>query len=106
MYSTGRYIYAVFMSHLSIEKAFKGLWAKKFQEDAPRTHNLEYLREKLSINFPTQNLYDTILRLNKVCIPIRYPDDLQKISKEFPENITQSIINNTKDVLEWLKSQL
>jgi HEPN domain-containing protein len=31
---TGRYIYAVFMCHLSIEKALKGLYAQKFEQDS------------------------------------------------------------------------
>jgi len=37
---SGRYIYAVFMCHLSIEKALKGHYYKKFGEQAPKTHNL------------------------------------------------------------------
>lgn len=106
MFSTHRYIYALFMAHLSIEKALKGLWAKKFHEDAPKTHNLEYLREKIGLTINNQDLYNTILRLSKISIPIRYPDDLQKISKDFPESVTLSIINNSKKVLEWLKKQL
>ncbi|MEW5841789.1 MAG: HEPN domain-containing protein, partial [Bacteroidota bacterium] len=45
MFKSGRYMYAVFMSHLCIEKALKGLYAKTLCKDAPKTHNLLYLIE-------------------------------------------------------------
>ena len=43
MHKGGRYIYAVFMCHLSIEKALKGLYYEKVREIPPKTHNLIYL---------------------------------------------------------------
>ena len=48
MFSSGRYIYTTFMCHLSIEKVLKGLYALAFSKDAPKTHNLNYLTEKIS----------------------------------------------------------
>jgi HEPN domain-containing protein len=36
MFDAGRYIYTVFMCHLSIEKALKGLYAKKFKRTRQR----------------------------------------------------------------------
>jgi HEPN domain-containing protein len=36
MFDAGRYIYTVFMWHLSIEKALKGLYAKKFKRTRQR----------------------------------------------------------------------
>lgn len=40
LFDGGRYIYAVFMCHLAIEKALKGLYFNKHQKQAPKTHNL------------------------------------------------------------------
>lgn len=40
MLGSGRYFYAVFMCHLSIEKALKGLYSKVTDEVPPKTHNL------------------------------------------------------------------
>ena len=42
----GRYFYAVFMCHLAIEKALKGLYQRNLQETPPKTHNLIYLLSK------------------------------------------------------------
>jgi hypothetical protein len=47
MFSIGRYFYAVFMCHLSIEKSLKGLYSKKLHEVPPKTHNLIYLLNKI-----------------------------------------------------------
>lgn len=35
MFKTARYIYTIFMCHLSIEKALKGLYARKFKKHSP-----------------------------------------------------------------------
>jgi HEPN domain-containing protein len=52
MYDTGRYIYCIFMCHLSIEKALKGLYAKTFLKDPEKTHNLNYLIDKIQTDVP------------------------------------------------------
>ena len=45
----GRYFYAVFMCHMAIEKALKGLYQKNLQETPPKTHNLIYLLNKIGL---------------------------------------------------------
>ncbi len=37
MYESKRYIYAVFMCHLCIEKALKGIYARVINENPPKT---------------------------------------------------------------------
>jgi HEPN domain-containing protein len=49
MFASGRYFYAVFMCHLSLEKALKGLIAKRLDELLPKTHNLLYLLNMLAL---------------------------------------------------------
>jgi HEPN domain-containing protein len=43
MFKSKRYIYAVFMCHLSIEKVLKGLYAQMLPEVPPKTHNRGFL---------------------------------------------------------------
>lgn len=54
MFNTGRYIYTVFMCHLSIEKALKGLFTKKLNQNPSKTHDLIYIVEKIELKFPTK----------------------------------------------------
>ena len=46
MFEGGRGFYAVFMCHLSIEKALKGLYQSRRMEMPPRTHNLTRLLDE------------------------------------------------------------
>ncbi|PIP38929.1 MAG: hypothetical protein COX19_09905 [Desulfobacterales bacterium CG23_combo_of_CG06-09_8_20_14_all_51_8] len=48
MFRSGRYFYAVFMCHLSIEKSLKGLYTKVLDEIPPKTHNLLYLQNMIT----------------------------------------------------------
>jgi len=43
MLKSGRYVYVVFMCHLSVEKLLKGLVAETQEDLPPKTHNLRYL---------------------------------------------------------------
>ncbi|MFW6138874.1 MAG: HEPN domain-containing protein, partial [Spirochaetota bacterium] len=63
MFNTGRYIYTVFMCHLSIEKALKGIFSKKFKEDPPRIHNLNYFCNITGLIIPDK-FQDFIDKLN------------------------------------------
>jgi len=42
MLDTGRYIYVIFVCHLSIEKMLKALAAEVTDKTPPKTHNLIY----------------------------------------------------------------
>ncbi|MFH1050708.1 MAG: HEPN domain-containing protein [bacterium] len=105
MLSSGRNIYAVFMAHLSIEKALKGLWADIFKEDAPKTHNLIFLYSRLSVELPEELKY-IVDELNQVSIPTRYPETLDKLFNSYPKDRTEKIITNTEKVLQWLKTRI
>ena len=47
MFKEDRYFYAIFMCHLAIEKALKGLYQLKLEQVPPKTHNLIYLLDSL-----------------------------------------------------------
>lgn len=104
MFSSGRYFYAVFMCHLSIEKSLKGLYSKKLHEVPPKTHNLIYLLNKIGKR-PDKELEKFITKLNTASVATRYPDDLAKIQSAYTEEITKEMIEKSKDVLKWVKTQ-
>lgn len=104
MFKAGRYIYSVFMCHLSIEKGLKGLYQEKLQEMPPKYHNLIYFVERLSLD-PPADVYNFIAMLNKVSVPTRYPDDLQRIMQNYNEIKTRTVLNQSRKVLQWIKSE-
>ena len=104
MFRGGRYMYTVFMCHLSLEKALKGRYAEKLGKELPKTHNLLYLLEKMKLTLP-EDLFDFISTLNRVSVPTRYPDDLQRILKDYDKKKTKEVLDQSKQVLQWLSAR-
>jgi len=105
LFKERKYIYAVFMCHLSVEKALKSLFVKSLEEIPPKTHSLIFLLEKIGWTTP-DDIYDFLFELNRVSIPTRYPDDLKKISKIYNRKVTEKILEKTAEVIKWLKAKL
>ena len=104
MFSGERYFYSVFICHLSIEKALKGLYIRKFKDAPPKTHNLLYLIEFIDLDLP-EDMYDFVFTLNRVSVLTRYPDNLQKMLEDYNREKTSEILGKSKELLRWLKEK-
>ena len=104
MFDGGRYFYVVFMCHLSIEKALKALYVQDLGDEPPRTHNLIYLAEKIGLGLP-EDLHNILFMLNRVSVPTRYPDDLKRMLKDYDKEKTKEVLDNSKEILTWLKAK-
>jgi HEPN domain-containing protein len=104
MANGGRHIYAVFMCHLAIEKALKGLYLHNLQEAPPKTHNLVYLLNKIGLRMDADKSR-VIAILNEANIATRYPDDIDGLQSKYTQKITSQILAGTKEILEWIKAQ-
>ena len=104
MYKSGRYVYCIFMCHLSLEKALKGLFVKHTGEYPPKSHSLIFFVEKLGIQM-NDATYEFVFTLNKISVPTRYPEDLRKLFEAYTEKRTEEILNLTKETHLWIKQQ-
>lgn len=104
MFDSNRHIYCIFMCHLSLEKALKGLYVKKTGEYPSRTHSLLFFIEKMNLDL-SQPFYEFIYMLNKISVPTRYPDDLRKLFKVYSKEMTLSVLEQTKKLQLWIKQQ-
>ena len=104
MYRENRHFYAVFMCHLSIENALKGLYLARKKEEPPRVHSLMYLVDEMQLELPPE-LDAFLTRLNGLSIPTRYPDELRRMTMEYDAKRTNAVIEQSRKALEWLKSQ-
>lgn len=102
LFKTGKYIYTVFMCHLSIEKNLKALFVKSHKKNPSKTHDLNYLCEIIGLAVP-ESIRTFIEVLNGLSIPTRYPDELKSILKQYDKRKTQDILNKTTEALKWLK---
>ena len=105
MFGGGRYFYAVFMCHLSIEKALKGLFQKKLNQQPPRVHNLIYLLNKIGVK-PPEAIGRFIVKLNEASVATRYPEEIRKLQKDFTQRIVKDILTEGRKTLGWIKKQL
>lgn len=100
-----RYIYVVFMCHLSLEKTMKAILSEKFKELPPYTHNLNRLIELGDMVLPEkQKIF--IDKINLQSVPTRYPEDFKRLSKEFNRKIAEDYLKTTKGIITWLKRNI
>ncbi|MDD4768082.1 MAG: HEPN domain-containing protein [Desulfotomaculaceae bacterium] len=105
LYHARRYIYTVFMCHLSIEKALKAFVVKITEKAPPKTHNLIVLL-KLGNALLTTEQINFISRLSLAGIITRYPEDLKQAIGEYPRHIVIDYLKRTEDVIKCLKQQI
>jgi HEPN domain-containing protein len=105
MQNSGRYLYTVFMCQQALEKLLKAIHIQQKSEEAPRTHNLLHLFRLL--NLPQRMDYlQTMTSLNTYYLEGRYPAYKQKLSQLLDKKTAQTFLDETKEIFQWLKSQL
>ncbi len=101
MFRSRRYIYSVFMCHLCLEKAMKGLLVKQ-GEIPPKSHDLVFLLERIGVDIPEHHA-EFLETLNEVSVPTRYPDELDSLLAQYPRKRTAEILGRCREVYEWLR---
>ena len=99
-----RYIYAVFMCHLCLEKALKGLLTKR-EVIPPKSHDLVFLLEMIPNDIPDQYM-EFLEMLNEVSVPTRYPEELDRLVAQYPHKRTIEVVKQSKEVFGWLRHSL
>jgi HEPN domain-containing protein len=102
MFKSGRYIYVVFLCHLSIEKILKAVVCKQCRQMPPYTHNLNRLIELADIVIESTH-QEFINQISLQSVPTRYPEDFNRLSKHLNKKVAENILQKTRKVLRWLK---
>lgn len=104
MLESGRYIYAVFMCHLAVEKALKALVVRRTGDAPPRTHNLVQLVALAEPDL-TDDEISFLTRLGAAGVTTRYPEELSRALKDYPRSVAQEYVRKAREVVECLKKQ-
>jgi len=104
MLKGGRYLYAVFMCHLAVEKALKGLYQARLGKTPPKIHNLAYLLEQSGLQ-AAQTTVEFLVRLNEANIAARYPGNLAAMQNAYPEPLVRTVLTQAKETMEWIRAQ-
>ncbi len=106
MLQTGRYLYVGFMCHQTIEKALKAIISKN-DILPPKIHGLMKLAQIADIyelmNESQKDLLDILDPLN---IAARYPEQRDKLVATLTQDRCKAILEETEELLCWIKKQL
>ena len=95
MLSAGRHLYVIFMCHLALEKTQKAHVTEVTDSIPAKSHDLIYLVKKAQLQLP-QKYLEFIGKINNASVLTRYPEDLQKMLREYPEPIVRGYLQQTK----------
>ena len=105
MFKAKRFVYVIFMCHLSVEKSLKAIVADKINKVPPKTHDL-FLLVKLA-GLDIADAHKTIIsHLKEASVPTRYPEDISRLIKDYNKNVADRYLTQVKALLKWLKTQL
>ena len=107
MLRSRRYLYVGFMCHQSVEKAFKALYTKLKSESAPYSHSLSYLAKQGNFYGEFSALQKEFIdQIEPLNIEARYPSHKDRLLKSLSDEKCIEIIQNTKEIVEWIKERL
>jgi HEPN domain-containing protein len=107
MLKNRRYLYVGFMCHQAIEKIFKAYFVKLKNETAPYTHALSYLAKKGEFyDLFSEKQRDFIDMLEPLNIETRYPSHKERLLRSLTDAKCTEILNNTKQLQQWIKQKL
>jgi HEPN domain-containing protein len=96
---------ALFYLHLSIEKALKAAYVKKYRDHAPYTHNLPALVERLEWLLQPGQIED-LGEMNQFNTIGRYPDQKAKIREKFTQAYAANYLAKGRELLKWIHLNL
>ena len=102
MLKSGRHLYVIYMCHLSLEKLLKAIVAENQEDLPPKTHNLYHLTKCIDLDIPVQ-FRQLFADINAASLPVRYPEDLEKLSAQYNKEVAQTYLKQTKECHQWLK---
>jgi len=100
-----RFVYAVFMCHMAVEKALKAAVRKQTGKTPPKTHDLIYLAGKSGMDFDEATV-KFLEKINEYHLTTRYPEDFGRMSQEFTEKKSQETLRKATEILTWIEKHL
>lgn len=105
MIKTGRYIYTIFMCHLSLEKVLKAKVEEITSKTPPKTHDLEYLMGLAGLS-PDKETERFIVEISNLSVVTRYPSNFQRMLKDFSLERVKLIMTKSKEAFHWIKESI
>jgi HEPN domain-containing protein len=105
LFDNGYYVWALFLSHLVIEKLLKASYVKNVDVNYPRIHNLVELAAKAKLDLTTEQKV-SLVELTTFNLRARYPDYKNRFRKKATREFAESHISKVKDFRQWLLDKI
>lgn len=107
LFNGGRWLYVAFMCHQAIEKTLKAYWSATRDDDPPYTHSHIRLLDECGLK---DELSDEQLRFIAMMVPMnieaRYPKYKQQVGEMLNEESCRYILDQTKQIHQWILQKL
>lgn len=106
LFAAKRYVYCLFLAHLTIEKLSKAVWVQDNVDNTPpRTHNIIRLLDATTfVRTPDQTVLAATL--NNFQLESRYPGDTAAVYAAATATYTQQLLDETDTFRQCLLSKL
>jgi len=101
----GKFPYALFFAHLSIEKLLKAVVVKRTGEHAPYTHSVILLDNKAQINL-SERRFEQLAEFMEFHTEARYPDEKRNFYNTCTEEFAHQKFAEAKEIHSWLMQEL
>ncbi|MFH0801634.1 MAG: HEPN domain-containing protein [bacterium] len=105
MFSSGRFIYTIFMCHLALEKILKARIQQITSQSPSKTHDLGYLSDLAGIA-PSPEVGKFLVEISNLGVITRYPQDFSSLLKDFHKERSAIFLGKTKEVFAWIEKSL
>lgn len=105
LFSNKKYVHALFFLHLTLEKLLKALFVKTFKTQAPITHNLINLLDKIDheILLHHEKFLSTLM---PYCLEARYPESKELLYKTTTKELVTSLLSQSEELKTWITTKL
>lgn len=93
-FKSEHYLWCLFLCHLILEKALKGIFVQEVQDTHPRTYDLVKIAKQSKISLSEKDL-NFLFDMNQFNIEARYPEYKSQIKKKADKNFTNERLLKT-----------
>jgi HEPN domain-containing protein len=101
LFDNGHYVWALFLSHLVIEKLLKAYHVKNVDTNYPRIHNLVEIAVKAKLDLSAEQKL-CLVELTTFNLRARYPDYKKRFQKKATRQFAESQTSKVKELRLWL----
>ena len=105
LFANGHYAWALFLSHLVIEKLLKAYYVINIDLNYPRIHNLIEIANKASLLLSDDQKV-ILEELTTFNLRARYPDYKNRFQKKATRQFTENQISKVNGLRKWLLEKI